>query len=114
MATLVRIHSMAKSGKLDNVSPTTSKTVIIGTRGNRKGAKRGPYKKRQSTDSQPQHMQPATEHQVEIEQPELEQHVEHDNLPPLDEANIDELQQHDENEQQQHIEAIAVETVLNV
>jgi hypothetical protein len=35
-------------------------------------------------------------------------------LPPLDEANIDELQQHDENEQQQHIEAIAVEAVLNV
>ncbi|KAL3796599.1 hypothetical protein ACHAWO_010303 [Cyclotella atomus] len=53
MATLVRIDKMRKNGQLDGLSPSDSKTLVKGTRGNKKGVKRGPYKKKnQSLDSQ--------------------------------------------------------------
>lgn len=52
MATLVRIHKMAKGGLLDGVSPSSSKTLVKGSRGAKKGAKRGPYKKKNSMDGQ--------------------------------------------------------------
>ena len=73
MATLVRIHTMAKSGALQDVSPTMSKTLKAGSRGNKKGAVRGPYKKRQSADPQPASEQP----------------VENDTLPDLVKANAE-------------------------
>ena len=50
MATLVRIHKMAKEGLLDDISPSTSKTLVKGSRGAKKGVKRGPYKKKNSMD----------------------------------------------------------------
>ena len=53
MATLVRIDKMRKNGQLDGLSPSDSKTLVKGTRGNKQGVKRGPYKKKnQSLDSQ--------------------------------------------------------------
>jgi len=73
MATLVRIHTMAKSGALQDVSPTMSKTLKAGSRGNKKGAIRGPYKKRQSVDPQP------------VSEPP----VENDTSPDLVEANVE-------------------------
>lgn len=52
MATLVRIDKMRKEGKLDDVVPSSSKSLVKGARGAKKGVKRGPYKKRTSTDAQ--------------------------------------------------------------
>jgi hypothetical protein len=43
---------MRKNGQLDDVAPSLSKTLVKGSRGNKKGVKRGPYKKKQSLDSQ--------------------------------------------------------------
>ena len=95
MATLVRIHKAAKEGKLDNVAPSMSKTVIKGSRGAKKGIKRGPYKKRDSTDS----CQPALEEQ-EIAENVV---VENDVLAPLGEASVEMNEVHvKEEEEEQH------------
>lgn len=97
MATLVRIHKALKEGKLDNITPSQSKSVVKGARGAKKGAVRGPYKKRQSTGSEGQ--------EVEIE-------AEDDALAHLGEASIDasdvqaaveEDEEHQDEGQEEHV-----------
>ncbi|KAL3797382.1 hypothetical protein HJC23_010508 [Cyclotella cryptica] len=98
MATLVRIHSMAKSGALQDVSPTMSKTLKAGSRGNKKGAIRGPYKKRQSAESEAMSEQP----------------VQNDTLPDLGEVNVEVIDVKMEEDQQKcHVEEDEEEQVNN-
>lgn len=78
MATLVRIDKLRKEGKLEDITPSQSKSLVKGARGAKKGVKRGPYKKRQSAGAQPE-IEEVIEHVV----------AEHDTLGQLGEANID-------------------------
>ena len=84
-----------------------SKTLVKGSRGAKKGVKRGPYKKRDSTDS--------SQHLLDQQQIDENVVVENDVLAPLREAGIETngVQVVDEEEQKHEEEEVdaAMESV---
>ena len=92
---------------MDNVSPSTSKTLVKGSRGAKLGVKRGPYKKRQSIDAQS-----ILEDQEAANAEAMNAIVEADALAPLDQTSIEvndivEGEQYHEKEvQEQHVQSI--------